>query len=155
MAFGATWAFLSISKKLLIYWDFPHITTTISKVYREWSKNNIQRWEFSGWKSLFFYVRSQWRNAWLLQADRKTILSQVVSHYNQGCAFGEEHLCMHMQKTELGAVSAGQELRKQFSRAQQKTGKMWPGRMNLNLWWDIGMVGSEFGLNIRMCLVLV
>ncbi len=61
--------------------------TTISKVYREWSKIEkiSSERQLCGWKCLFD-VRGQRRMSRLVKDDRKVSVTQISTRYNQGRA---------------------------------------------------------------------
>jgi len=141
----------AVFQKLLIYWDFPAqpsqgVTEKISSEQ-----------QFSGWKCLVD-ARGQRRMARLLWADRKAIVTQRPTHYNQGM---QKHISEHTTRQTLKQMdyssrrphrvphlsAKNRKLRLQFTQAQQKIGKTLPGLMSLDFCCDIRMVGSEFGVN--------
>ncbi len=76
---GLVWVF----QKLLIYCGFS--LTTISRVYGEWSKKEkiSSERQLCGWKCLVD-VRGQRRMGRLVRDNRKTTVTQISTHYNQG-----------------------------------------------------------------------
>ncbi len=82
MVVGVRRAGLSISETADIL-VFSH--TTISRVYREWSKKEKISSERQLWgRKCLVDVRGQRRMDRLVRDDRKTTLTQITTRYNQG-----------------------------------------------------------------------
>ena len=92
---GARRAGLRISETVDLL-EFSH--TTISNVYREWSKKQkiFSVWQFCGLKGL---VTGQRRMSSLVPDDTDTTVTKITTHYHQGNAISE---CITYRLTKAG-----------------------------------------------------
>ncbi len=70
------------------YWSTGIFSTTISRVYREWSEKEkiSSKWHLCGRKCLVD-VRGQRRIGRLVRDDRKATVTQITTRYNQGTEY--------------------------------------------------------------------
>ncbi len=154
MVVGARRAGLSISKTadLLVF-----SRTTISRVYREWSKKEkiSSERQLCGRKCLVD-VRGQRRMGRLVRDDRKATLTQITTRYNKGMQNIISERTTRRTLKQMGYSSRrphrvpllsakNSKRRLQFAQAHQNW-KTLPGLMSLDFCCDIQMVGSEFGI---------
>uniref|UniRef100_A0A9J8DCM4 Transposase Tc1-like domain-containing protein n=1 Tax=Cyprinus carpio carpio TaxID=630221 RepID=A0A9J8DCM4_CYPCA len=138
MVVGARWAGLSISKTA----DLLRFSrTTISRVYREWSKKEkISSKRLLCGRKCLVDVRGQRRMGRLVRDERKATVTQITTCYNQGMqnTISERTTCRTLKQMGYSSrrphrvplLSAkNRKQRLQFEQAQQNwTIKHWKKR---------------------------
>ncbi len=158
MVVGARRAGLSISKTADLL-ELSH--TTISRVYREWSKKKISSERQLCERKCLVDVRGLRRMGRLVRDDRNATVTQIPNHYNQRMQNTiSEHTTRRTLKQmgyssirphRVPLLSAKHRKRRlQFTQAHQNwTVEDWktlPGLMSLDFCCEIQMLGSEFGV---------
>ncbi len=159
MVVGDRRAGLSISKTadLLVL-----SSTTISRVYREWSEKEkiSSEWQLCGRKCLVDF-RGQRRMSRLVRDDRKATVTQITTRYNQGIqntSLNAQHVEPWSRWTtaaedhtgcrscQLWTGHRGYNSHRLTEIGQEKIGKTLPGLMSLDFCCNIQMLESEFGV---------
>ncbi len=81
-------------------------STTISRVYREWSEKEkiSSEWHLCRWKCLVD-IRGQRRMDRLVRDDRKATVTQITTRYNQGLQNTNSERTTHRTLKQMGSSS--------------------------------------------------